>query len=74
MEAEDGKEAVEITKQIAQKGLTQGWCKGFNLILMDLNMPILGGIEATQQIIESRNRFEVDQDLMIVGKIFCNYT
>ena len=68
MDAEDGKEAIEKTKEIAQKSRAKGCCRGFRLILMDLNMPVLGGIEATQQIVESKNRFEVDPDLAVIGK------
>ena len=39
VEAEDGQEAVELASQVR-----------LNLILMDLNLPVLSGYEATRQI------------------------
>ena len=63
--AEDGLEAVKQVKEAAIKD----WWEGFHLILMDLNMPYLGGIEATKLIIESQSRFEASQDLAIIGNI-----
>ena len=63
--AEDGLEAVKQVKEAAIKD----WWEGFHLILMDLNMPHLGGIEATKLILESQSRFEASQDLAIIGNI-----
>jgi signal transduction histidine kinase len=45
-EAKDGQEAIDIVIHESRKSC----CQGFELILMDLNMPILGGIEAVQKI------------------------
>ena len=62
-EAEDGEEAVNLIKLKAQNKC----CKGYSLVLMDLNMPIMGGIEATKAIIELKKKWEVSQDLSIVA-------
>ena len=62
-EAEDGEEAVNLIKLKAQNKC----CKGYSLVLMDLNMPIMGGIEATKAIIELKRKWEVSQDLSIVA-------
>jgi len=42
VEAVDGREAV-----------TQARADGFNLILMDLNLPVMSGYEATREIVSS---------------------
>ena len=62
-EAEDGEEAVNKCKQAGKKNC----CKGFNLVLMDLNMPIMGGIEATQEIIKAKINHEVSPCIEIIA-------
>ena len=52
-EAQDGQEAIE---QVL-KHSNHLCCSGYSLVLMDLNMPVLGGIEATQII----QRYKMDQ-------------
>lgn len=63
MEAEDGKEAVWKVRQQANKFC----CDGFDLVLMDLNMPIMGGVEAAQQILEMKKNHEVHKGLKVVA-------
>ena len=53
-EAGDGKQAVDKIKAAAAKPC----CKGYSLVLMDLNMPVMGGIEATMKIIELKDNRE----------------
>lgn len=62
-EAEDGK--VAIDKVLSQTN--KKWCNGFELILMDLNMPVLGGVESSKAIMELKNRGLINQDLKIVA-------
>jgi len=45
--AENGKEGVEIVQKRAAKGQKQ-----FDLILMDIHMPVMDGFEATEKIME----------------------
>lgn len=45
-EATNGEEAIEIYRR-----------KKIDLILMDLNMPVLGGVEATRILIEQHENF-----------------
>ena len=47
-ESRNGKEAFETVKRASMKHC----CSGFDLILMDINMPICGGIESTTMIKE----------------------
>jgi CheY-like chemotaxis protein len=47
-EAENGKIAV----QKYQNTLKKRWCKGYKLILMDINMPVMNGIKAAMKILE----------------------
>ncbi|CAI2373590.1 unnamed protein product [Moneuplotes crassus] len=54
-EAEDGQEAVEMALQAGKKNC----CKGYALILMDLNMPVMGGIEASKRLIKHKLCTEV---------------
>ncbi len=45
-EAINGKEAVELVKQRAY----QECCSSYKIIIMDFEMPIMNGIEATKKI------------------------
>ena len=47
-EAENGKIAFNMYKRQTEKD----WWNGYRLILMDLNMPVMNGIRASQKIIE----------------------
>ncbi len=46
-EALNGKEAIEA---VEHKAAFDKCCKGYRLIIMDLNMPIMDGITATQDL------------------------
>ena len=61
--AEDGHQAVEAIKQEYIKHC----CDGITLVLMDLNMPVLGGIEATKQIMKLKQEFKMTGDIKIVA-------
>ena len=62
-EAEDGMEAVAMVKETNKKKC----CDGYYLILMDLNMPIMGGIEASRAILELKSSHQMSQILCIVA-------
>lgn len=62
-EAEDGEEAVSKVKEAGHKRC----CRGYSLILMDLNMPVMGGIEATRELIKSKIRHEILPYIEIVA-------
>jgi CheY-like chemotaxis protein len=62
-EAEDGEEAVNKVREAGK----QTWCKGYSLILMDLNMPVMGGIEATREIIDLKMRLITSPLLSIIA-------
>ena len=62
-EAGDGKQAVDMIKAAAMKP----WCKGYSLILMDLNMPVMGGIEATSQIIHLKDNRELPRTIKVIA-------
>jgi signal transduction histidine kinase/CheY-like chemotaxis protein len=61
-EASDGQEAVNVVLYESGKS----WCRGFELILMDLNMPVLGGIEASEIIMKQKKEC-VNPNLKIVA-------
>ena len=63
MQAEDGQEAIDIVKEES----TKAWWDGIVLILMDLNMPILGGIEASYQLSQLKKHHEISQNTKIVA-------
>ena len=42
-------------------------CKGYCLVLMDLNMPIMGGIEATTKILTLKVKQEASPFLEVVA-------
>lgn len=62
-EAEDGQAAIDLIKKHSQKLC----CDGFDLVLMDLNMPIMGGIEASRQILELKQNHEIHKDIKVVA-------
>jgi CheY-like chemotaxis protein len=62
-EAEDGLEAVNMVKEAARKM----WCRGFHLILMDLNMPLMGGIEASKEILKLKSELQTSPNLSIIA-------
>lgn len=53
LEARNGKIAIEIVE--SQCKIRENCCQGFKLILMDLNMPVLNGIEASKILNQSFN-------------------
>lgn len=70
-EAEDGEEAVYKVKEAAK----HNWCKGYSLILMDLNMPVMGGIEASRKILDLKLRLKTSPLLIIIAvTAFANET
>lgn len=62
-EAEDGKAAVNFMVNQGQKR----WCPGILLILMDLNMPRMDGVQATKEILAFKNQGIINPDLSIVA-------
>lgn len=62
-EAENGQEALDLILRESKKI----WWDGYELVLMDLNMPILGGIETAQSIYELKLQGKVNEDLKIVA-------
>mmetsp|Transcript_1045 Transcript_1045/g.1011 ORF Transcript_1045/g.1011 Transcript_1045/m.1011 type:complete len:155 (+) Transcript_1045:913-1377(+) len=62
-EAEDGEQAVAKATAAASRHC----CDGFELALMDLNMPVLGGVEASRQIMDLKLSRRVNQSLKIVA-------
>ncbi len=48
LEARNGKIAIDIVKE--QTKIREGCCVTFKLILMDLNMPVMNGIEASRKL------------------------
>jgi CheY-like chemotaxis protein len=68
--AKDGDEAVELCHQLSDSNTCKN-CDFFRLIIMDINMPKLGGFEATQQIL-ARNRQKMEdsgiaQGILVLG-------
>ena len=62
-EAEDGQEALEAIQETKNKC----YCQGFELILMDLNMPVMGGIEAAIEITKLREKHEINFGMQLVA-------
>ena len=52
--AENGQHAFDMFKADMEKTCCD---VRFQIILMDLNMPVMGGVESTKLIIEFQNRF-----------------
>jgi len=62
-EAEHGQQALDVARNEANKLC---W-DGFQLILMDLNMPILGGIEASKLLMNDKKKHYISQDTKIIA-------
>ena len=62
-EAEDGMKALERIEVQSKKK----WWNGFELVLMDLNMPILGGVEASRNIMEQKKKGTINEGMKIVA-------
>ena len=60
--ANNGREAVEST---VENGCEV--CEGFELIIMDLNMPVMNGIEATEAIMDLKKEGKVNPRLRVVA-------
>ena len=56
-EAENGKIGrrvwLRVAFQMYSKQLKKNCCNGYRLVLMDLNMPVMNGIKASQKILET---------------------
>lgn len=64
-EAENGKIAVQMYKD----SLLNAWCNGYKLILMDLNMPVMDGLTATQRIFQEKWKWP--KPIIIAITAFC---
>lgn len=62
-QAEDGQEAIDIIRNESTKVC---W-EGISLVLMDLNMPVLGGIEAAYRLSKLKKNHEIPQSIKIVA-------
>ena len=62
-EAENGKVAL----QMYQKQLNKTCWNGYRLILMDLNMPVMNGLKATQKILEINTEIPKPKIIAITG-------
>ena len=62
-EASNGKQALNKVKDTIGKT----WCKGYELILMDLSMPIMDGPTAWTHIIELQDENKINKDLKIIA-------
>ncbi|CAI2364118.1 unnamed protein product [Moneuplotes crassus] len=63
VEAEDGKEALEMIRNQNKNHC----CQGFELVLMDLNMPVMGGIEAAIEIMKMKDNFIIPPTMRLVA-------
>jgi CheY-like chemotaxis protein len=61
-QVEDGQEAIEFL--LGQKKIC--W-NGISLVLMDLNMPVLGGIEASIKLSKLKNERRLNNNMRIVA-------
>ena len=62
-EAEDGEEAVHMVLESNKRQC----CPGYHLILMDLNMPVMGGIEATREILKYKKQNMISSFIEIIA-------
>lgn len=60
-EAHNGQEAIEKVKALSMASC----CKSYKLILMDINMPILNGIEATLLIRKLENSYGIEKSNIV---------
>ena len=59
-EAQDGKQAIDIFKEKIESNICQ-FCDFFKLIIMDLNMPITNGDDATKIILQISKDKAIDK-------------
>ena len=62
-EASNGKHALNKVKDTLKKK----WCSGYELILMDLNMPVMDGATSTKHIVELQKASMLSPTLKIVA-------
>lgn len=62
-EAPNGLKAVEIV----EKSISKDCCNGIELILMDLNMPVMDGASATTEIVKLQEKGLIHSGLKIVA-------
>ena len=66
----DGDEAVDICKEMSESNPC-AHCDFFRLIIMDINMPKLDGMEATKQILERNKKImaekRIAQGILVLG-------
>ncbi len=60
-EALNGLEAINKVMQKAKNPC----CRGYKLVVMDLNMPLMGGVEATQVIKEKARNGEIPETTVV---------
>ena len=70
IKANNGKNAIEIVEKRYSKPRCNRDCKGFALILMDYNMPVMNGIEATKYLKKKMSINEIPEIPIIACSAF----